>query len=196
MSDTYEFSAKQIEELKATYTDIYQLLSEAQVRMTKSVSDIIYMTEKPYTLPIGREGFARASYDNGIVHITVDKVPDKVRLINSQLSKHNEYYKEIKSFWEDSIINAISSLQIEPMREKAYVLIEVFKPCETWDVDNVQIKMIIDGIRYSGKIIKDDTYKDLSYMVIGNTGEKYQTNIYITNFESFISLLKEKCVRT
>ena len=65
------------------------------------------------------------------------------------------------------IMEGIKKMKIKPLYDKEPVMV-IFTISNKYlfDVDNIEVKYIIDAMRYS-KFFYDDSYNYLSYMVIG-----------------------------
>ncbi len=187
MDGIVNISAGELEKTRDTMVDIYEALSQQQVLLAKRISALNYYLEAPLSHRTGIKGFSKATVQkSGVIKVTVNRTPEKVKLYNRV---GTQYYKEMKDFWEGSIINALSEIGIQRIEEKVYIIIEIcHHPGDEWDIDNHNVKFIIDAIRYAG-IIKNDTYKNVSYYVCGKNTEDEMTNIYITKQENFLNLL-------
>ena len=81
-----------------------------------------------------------------------------------------EYLKKfvkVKNAFVFLIMEGIKQMEIKPHYDKEPVIV-IFTICSKYifDVDNVEIKYIIDAMRYSG-FFYDDSYNYLSYLVQG-----------------------------
>lgn len=88
--------------------------------------------------------------------------------------------KKIRIHWLGMIINALKDVEIR-FTEKVLCIIHLYLPYSTtWDVDNRVFHHIINGIRYS-RIIQDDTWDKLAFMVIGDVDKNNpRTEVIVT----------------
>ena len=105
---------------------------------------------------------------DNILRITVDEC----------LPRGNVVSKPVKMRWINKIRRALLDVNIR--FDSATIVIEVCSPhLVTWDTDNRAHSMIINAIRYM-KIIPDDSYQHMSYMVSGKVdSDNPRTEIYI-----------------
>jgi hypothetical protein len=191
MFETVNMPIEEINKIRDTLVETYEALSTQQIKIAKEISNLNYRTDAPLSQRIGIKGFSEATIkENGIIKIVVNRTPEKVKLFNRL---GTQYYKEIKDFWEGSILNALQSITIQPFNEKAFIIVNILHTGDDWDTDNHSIKFIIDAIRYSG-VIKNDTYKDVSYTVTGQKNKAAKTVIYISKGHQYIELYKKTCL--
>lgn len=191
MSEIFNMPAEEINKIRNTLIETYEAISTQQIKIAKEISNLNYKIDAPLSQRIGIKGFSEATIqENGIIKIVVNRTPEKVKLFNRL---GTQYYKEIKDFWESTILNALQSITIQPINEKAFIIVNILHPGEDWDTDNHSIKFIIDAIRYSG-VIKNDTYKDVSYTVTGQKNKEEKTEVYISRGHQYIELYKKTCL--
>lgn len=102
------------------------------------------------------------------VKITInDILPRAVGVSKSSLEYH----------WLSLMHKALKG--IEKQYEKVLCVIKVFSPANYWDVDNRTYSIIINSLRYN-KIIPDDKFNNLSFMVMGDIDKNNpRTEIYL-----------------
>lgn len=110
-------------------------------------------------------------YENNVIKV---HVPDYMPLTGYLSS-------DAKNRWIGRINYAIQSLFNIPDWEKIFVYIIESAPGENWDIDNRNIKTIIDAVRYS-RIVKDDNICYLAYGAEGICDTCYYTDIYIFDY--------------
>lgn len=139
----------------------------------------------------GKPG-AEASYEDGILTITIPELPPhKVRDMRNRNYINNETEKRLSSHYASMIVYAIAKLGKEIKFNKAMVSIKIYHNLEApWDVDNRAYKFFIDGLR-SAIIVEDDSYKYLSYMVSGCTEKDKlpKTEIVVAEYEKVAQAL-------
>lgn len=128
---------------------------------------------------------ATAWIDNGILRISVDECLPRGSVVS----------KPVKMRWINKIRRALLDINIR--FDSATIIIEVYSPYSTsWDTDNRAHSMIINAIRYM-KIIPDDSYQYMTYMVSGKVDkENPRTEIYVLNraldAQAFLSKLQNR----
>lgn len=183
MNNVFDFSKKEMEEYRDALIGEYEALSIEQIKLAKLISSIDRKSESsPKEL---FSGFYKASYTKGILAIEIDKIPEEIGVF---FKKGSAYYNEVKNFWQSTIISALEHYSIEEFAKPAFVLIEIYKKGEFWDIDNRNVKFIIDAIRYAG-VIKDDTYKEIAYSVLGHKSEFNKTIITVSDRLKHVELL-------
>lgn len=113
-------------------------------------------------------------YDTDKIKIYIPDYPPRINKISSLF----------RDIWIRNIANCIRNLENCPQYSKAFVWVKFFLPRKDWDIDNRDIKPIVDGIRYS-RIINDDTYDNICYGFEGYFNELPHTEIYIINYDDF-----------
>lgn len=93
--------------------------------------------------------------------------------------------------WVENTQASLWSLNPCPRFDKAFVYIKIFLP-NKWDVDNRDIKPIIDGIMRAC-VIKDDTYDRLAYGVDGCYDETPHTIVHIFSYYDIAKILPKIC---
>lgn len=102
------------------------------------------------------------------IKITInDILPRAVGVSKSSLENH----------WLGIMHKALKD--IETQYKKILCVIKVFSPAHYWDVDNRTYSIIINSLRYN-KIIPDDKFNNLSFMVMGDIDkDNPRTEIYL-----------------
>lgn len=187
MCETISLTGEELKKIRGTLVETYETLSIQQGRISKDISELNYLIEKPFSQRIGIKGFSHAAiHKDGSIKIVVNRTPEKVKLFNRV---GTQYYKEIKDFWEGTILNALREVTFQKFTDKAYIIIKICHSGNDWDIDNHNIKFIVDAIRYSG-VIKNDTFRDVTYAVEGEESQEEKTFIYILNGEQYVEYLK------
>lgn len=106
--------------------------------------------------------------NNGFIKITInDILPRAVGVSKSSLEHH----------WLSLMHKALKS--ITKQYEKVLCVIKIFSPAHYWDVDNRTYSIIINSLRYN-KIIPEDKFNNLSFMVMGDIDKSNpRTEIYL-----------------
>ncbi len=109
-----------------------------------------------------------AETNDRYVKITInDILPRAVGVSKSSLENH----------WLSLMHKALQD--VETQYEKILCVIKVFSPAHYWDVDNRTYSIIINSLRYN-KIIPDDKFNNLSFMVMGDIDkDNPRTEIYL-----------------
>lgn len=96
-----------------------------------------------------------------------DILPRAVGVSKSSLEHH----------WLSLMHKALKDVEIR--YEKVLCVIKIFSPAHYWDVDNRTYSIIINSLRYN-KIIPDDKFNNLSFMVMGDIDkDNPRTEIYL-----------------
>ena len=75
-------------------------------------------------------------------------------------------------------------------KQKIFIIIKVFDKISAWDIDNKDIKPISDAL-VQNRILEDDTFDKMFYLVKGEYSEIPHTEIYITNQENTLKIIEE-----
>lgn len=166
-----------IDDLKS----IYRNLVTEELRIARIISE--HEKEETYSNLPGVKGYSTAVQCNDYIKITVNRVPEKIKIHKEAATK---YYGEIKEFWVGSIMYAIAEANIETIFDKCVVFIKIYYKDKVWDADNHHISFIVNAIRYS-QLVPDDNFERLSYMVTGaiSPTNEYYTEIYICSEKTF-----------
>lgn len=163
--------------------EAYKNIATETYNLAKIISDI--EKDETYDIKTGIKGEAHAEIVESYLKITVDNIPDKIALFRNI---GTQYYKKAMDYWIGAIMYALEDMEKNKPRylEKVIVIIKINYKDKIWDVDNHFVSMIVNAIRYS-RVIDDDNFKKLSYMVIGDVAkdEKYNTEIYVVNDSEF-----------
>ncbi|MCF8010881.1 MAG: hypothetical protein K9L17_08220 [Clostridiales bacterium] len=168
----------------ATCLNFLRNLSKQLDELKMGAEQSIDAEKEELGLPQDVEGVSTQK-ENGILKITVD----------GYLPRSVTCSRKVKTHWVSKISRAI--LDVDVSFDKVLCIIAVYTPFTTeWDVDNRAYKYIIDGLRYGG-IIKNDNYKNLSFLVTGEVDENYpRTEIYViecaNELQEFLSKFIDK----
>lgn len=84
----------------------------------------------------------------------------------------------IRNHWLGMIRKALAGINIRFTHALCVIIIYAPSPA-VWDADNRAVKFIIDAMRYC-RIVPDDTWDNLSYMVTGIADQKRpRTEVYV-----------------
>lgn len=72
--------------------------------------------------------------------------------------------------------------------QRIFILIKVYDKIKAWDIDNKDIKPIADAL-VQNKIVEDDTFDKMFYLVKGVYSENPHCEIFITNQENTLLLI-------
>jgi hypothetical protein len=123
----------------------------------------------------------KAEYDGEMITVYIpDYVPRTAKRVPGSYER-----------WVENMQAALWSLEKCPKYDKVFVYIKIFYP-RNWDVDNRDIKPIIDGIVVAN-VIPDDTYNHLAYTVEGFHDENPHTIVHIFSYESMAKMLPKIC---
>lgn len=174
MDDISKKYAKQIYEIAKRIEVSRELLSDIAYDINKHENT----TNEDLRLDIDKW---TATIKNNIIHLYIPDMPAKIKEVK------NIY----RNRWKRNTIEALMKLGPNiPNYESIFVLIKLYRPNTNWDIDNVDIKPIIDGIRFS-KIIKDDTAEYLSYGVMPIKSDNPHIEILIFDNKFFQELTKK-----
>jgi len=81
-------------------------------------------------------------------------------------------FVKIKNALMYLIMESINQIEMKPRYEEPILIIFSISKKFLFDVDNIEIKYIIDSLRYS-HFFADDSYNYISYMVEGNETKKH-----------------------
>lgn len=113
---------------------------------------------------------AAAEVENGVLHISVMECLPRVC--------DTKGAARLRNHWLGLIRKALAGINIS--FKHALCVILIYAPSSfLWDVDNRAIKFILDALRYC-RVIPDDTWNNLSYLVTGLAGVvDPKTEIYV-----------------
>jgi hypothetical protein len=90
--------------------------------------------------------------------------------------------------WVENTQAALWSLIPCPKFDKAFVYVKIYLPSNGWDVDNRDVKPIINGIARAD-VIPDDTYDHVAYAVDGGYDETPHTIVHIFSYSIAAEML-------
>lgn len=129
---------------------------------------------------------AECEYSNGVLKFTF---PDKLPM----LSKSDHYDREMFNLWGGQLAHAYCKLEKSVSFQRAMCVIRITdKDTTFWDVDNRNIRHIINALRIN-LIIEEDKWENLSVAVIGNRGRENKTEVFIFDHAKIDALLSEIC---
>ena len=178
---------KTLEKLK----QLYKNTVANEYELAKIISDLEKYIN--YEISTGLKGTTKVVEEKYYTKITYNKMPEKVELVKEN---RNDYYKSAYNYWVNSTIYALQNANIPKLtndRDKYLVIINLNNKIyntNIWDIDNYNISFLINGIRYASKI-KNDTFKDISYMVTGKENEQLITEVYITTIYKYPLIINE-----
>ncbi|WP_434577020.1 hypothetical protein [Thermoanaerobacterium thermosaccharolyticum] len=155
-----------------TYNDI----EKARMNLYLAVNKCLRSGEKPdIVLPCDD---VKAEMIDDIVKITVPDFPAELGPVKGVE----------KNRWIDNIMYALEKLDKNIYFDHAFIFIKFFTPVKNCDIDNWNIKPIIDAIKKS-LIIYDDDYEHLSFGFNASFSEEPKTEIYIFNYNELEKFL-------
>lgn len=162
----------------AAIIKLYENIQEASNNLYIAVKNSVKAgSMPPLTLPADQW---KAKYEDGIVKVYI---PDYPPVFPPKIAK--EVFTNYSDRWINNMVSVLSKLKECPKLCNIFVWIKFFLPTRGWDIDNRDVKPIIDGIRYSGKLIGDDTFNNVSYGCKGEYSiETPHTEVYIISYES------------
>lgn len=175
----------EISTLKSTLIEHLHSLINEQLRISEIITELT--KQDTYSTCTGLESIAKASFHNGIIEISVNRIPEPLKLIRGS----NKDYQNLKKIWINGILNALEKLELNNYSRdsKKVILIDIHYRSVEWDVDNYYIKFIIDAIRYS-ELIKTDSYKHIEYHVRGfSNSSEVGTKIKVLTTKQFCNIM-------
>jgi hypothetical protein len=134
--------------------ELYQEIERLRLDILRRIKAAPFVREPLPDLP-----GAYAYIKNNAIHIIVNECLPRVCDIRN--SSH------IRDHWVSMISCGLTKAKINKSFKHALCIIKIYAPIESiWDVDNRAYGIIIDAIRYN-RIIKDDSWNNLSFMVTG-----------------------------
>ncbi len=102
-------------------------------------------------------------------------------------------YQKLRRYYLQQMNEGVNKVNPNITFEKAFILIKhIFPTKRIRDFDNMFTSFIFDGLR-SNRIIKNDDFNTISYFEKGEYQEGIsRTEIYVTDTNHMIELLKEK----
>ncbi|AYB41753.1 hypothetical protein D5F52_26735 (plasmid) [Brevibacillus laterosporus] len=181
----YSFFREEIVEKKLKLEEAIKHLELVKCTMIDQLQELIAMEEDTYAKQISMiEDF---SIEDGIFKFSING-----RLPHFDI-EDAKYKQKIRDHYQQKIIQFANIYDIESRvtYQKAFIyLIHFFRNEVPRDLDNRSKKFIFDGIRYSG-IIRDDSWKNISYMERGLLDSNYErVEIWIGEEDNNIEIIK------
>lgn len=146
----------------------YNSIENARKNLYLAINKCLRSGEKPdIILPCDD---VKAEMIDDIVKITVPDFPAELGP-----AKNTE-----KNRWIDNIMYALQKLD-KMYFDHVFVFIKFYTPVKNCDIDNWNIKPIIDGIKHT-EIVHDDNYEHLSFGFNASFSNEPKTEIYIFNY--------------
>jgi len=127
---------------------------------------------------------ANASLTANGLHILINEpLPTRI--------KSRARYSLERQRWLAMIVNAIQQAGVGQVEyEKAFVLIKVFFPNRKQkDLDNLEIKFVLDAIRYA-RLVPDDSWEHLTYLPLGDCDPTSpRTELLVMNWDKVEPIL-------
>ncbi|MEK5176714.1 hypothetical protein NST63_26595 [Heyndrickxia sp. FSL W8-0496] len=123
------------------------------------------------------------------VKITIPNILPYVRLDHKLNDK--DYYRKLNTFYVGEMTKIIQEKNIKLTFSNAFILIKQYFPdLKIRDFDNQIKSFIFNALRYS-KLIKDDSWKNLTYMEAGELCRTHpRTEIIVTDIQKMGDMLK------
>ncbi|MBA4533812.1 hypothetical protein [Brevibacillus halotolerans] len=181
----YSFFREEIVEKKLKLEEAIKQLELVKCTMIDQLQEFMAMEEDTYAKQISMiEDF---SIENGIFKFCING-----RLPHFDL-EDTKYKQKMRDHYQQKIIQFANIYDIKSRvtYQKAFIyLLHFFKNEVPRDLDNRSKKFIFDGIRYSG-IIRDDSWKNISYMERGLLDNNYErVEIWIGEEKNNIEIIK------
>lgn len=158
----------------------YGAIEKARRELYWALNYQIRAGEKPNNL-LPSDNVEVEILDNGkVVKLTVMDYPARL-----QSTKNEE-----KERWINNVMFALKNVKDKISFDRIFVFVKFYFPVSNVDVDNRDIKPIIDGIKYS-RIVADDNYRYVSYGFNANFSDSPRTEIYIIDYKVFPKKLHE-----
>jgi len=154
--------------------NMYSAIEKARLELYWALNYQIKAGEKPSNILPSDNINVEILYGGEVVKLTVMDYPAKFKTIKD---------KE-KEKWINNVMFALKPIKDSVFFERIFVFVKFYFPDQNMDVDNRDVKPIIDGIRYA-KIIADDSYKYVSYGFNAQFGSEPKTEIFIIKYENF-----------
>jgi len=120
---------------------------------------------------------------NGLRIVVNEPLPTRI--------KSRARYSLERQRWLAMIVNAIQQAGVGQVEyEKAFVLIKVFFPNRKQkDLDNLEIKFVLDAIRYA-RLVPDDSWDHLTYLPLGDCDPTSpRTELLVMNWDKVEPIL-------
>ncbi|MCS5696986.1 hypothetical protein [Desulfofundulus thermocisternus] len=160
-------------------TDTYYSIENIRMNLYKEIQDL-QAEHEDFQLIDG----AKTEIAGNTLKITIPDFPPRI-------PPNHSLNKKVRLHWLGMVVKALSNVEIR-FTDKVLCIIHLYLPYSVvWDVDNRVFQHIINGIRYS-RIIQDDSWDKLAFMVIGDVDKNNpRTEVIITkcpdNIQEFIS---------
>jgi hypothetical protein len=158
--------------------DTYNSIEKARMNLYCAVNKCLRSGEIPDIVLPCDDVKAEVMYDD-IIKVSVPDFPAKLGPAKS-IEKNR---------WIDNIMYALKKLEKKHF-DKVFVFIKFFTPVKNCDIDNWNIKPVVDAIKKS-LIIRDDDYGHLSFGFNASFSEEPKTEIYIFDYSKLEKFLPE-----
>lgn len=152
----------------------YSAIEKARMELYWALNHQIKSGEEPNNI-LPTDDIKTEILDNGeTIKLTIMDYPARYKTIKDKT----------KERWVNNITFALRKIKSEVSFDRTFVFIRFYFPVEDIDVDNRDIKFIIDGIKYSG-LIPDDIYKYVSFGFDAAFSKIPKTEVYIIKYNKF-----------
>lgn len=149
----------------------YTALERARAELYWAINNQIKAGEEPITILPADNVKTEILEDGNMVKLTVMDYPSRLRV-----AKRSE-----KERWVNNIAFALKKIKTEVSFDRMFVFVRFYFPIENTDVDNYDVKYIINGIKYSG-LVPDDIYKYVSFGFDAAFSKNPKTEIFLIKY--------------
>ncbi|MDP9750302.1 hypothetical protein [Thermoanaerobacter pentosaceus] len=152
----------------------YNAIEKARMELYWAVNSSIKAGLRPSNVLPADDVQVELLDNNEIVKLTVPDHPPKYVTGSARTA--------VKERWINNIAYSLTAIKNKVSFNHIFVFIKFYLPSKYSDVDNSDIKPIIDGIKYAG-IVPDDNYKHISFGFNARYSKNPKTEIYLLEYE-------------
>ncbi|WP_028991418.1 hypothetical protein [Thermoanaerobacter thermocopriae] len=164
----------------------YNAIEKARMELYWAVNNSIRAGLKPSNILPADNVKVELLDNNEIVKLTVPDHPSKYVTGSARTA--------VKERWVNNIAYSLNTIKNKVFFNHIFVFIKFYLPSKYSDVDNADIKPIIDGVKYAG-IAPDDDYKHISFGFNAQYSKDPRTEIYLLEYkkipEKLLRILQE-----
>lgn len=162
----------------------YTALERARAELYWALNNQIKAGEEPVTILPADDVKTEILENGSVVKLTVMDYPSRLKI-----TKTGE-----KERWVNNIAFALRKIKTEVSFDRIFVFVRFYLPAENTDVDNYDVKYIIDGIKYSG-LVPDDIYKYISFGFEAAFSKNPKTEIFLIKYNKLFPEMLTKVLR-
>lgn len=149
----------------------YSAVEKARMELYWALNQQIKAGEEPSSI-LPTDNVETEILNNGeVVKLIIMDYPAKYKVMKDKTRER----------WINNIMFALRKIKNKVSFDRIFVFVRFYLPVKDTDVDNRDIKFIVEGIKYSG-LVPDDIYKYVSFGFDAVFDKVPRTEIYIIKY--------------